>query len=224
GKMRDGKRTTMGDGTAPDAFQYHIDMIFKEKVAPDPAATRALLTAEINDAFSTGKIGMAGVVLHATSTYEQLIKDRFEWAVMPAPKSQFTGRRAYNASGEVLTFAEEAKKRGALETAVAYYTSWLDDDVQTWVAKNRPMIPWKKKFLSSPEFLTGKPLNREQIGKKLLDKDEHQMRRGFFNGFSEWQLAIDREVKKAYTGEVPAKQALADGCKAGDAVLTRLPL
>jgi ABC-type glycerol-3-phosphate transport system substrate-binding protein len=224
GRMRDGKRTTMSDGSGPDAFQMYVDWIFKDKVSPDPGATRAMLTADVTSPFATGKLAMAGVALQDTSGLEGLIKNRFEWSIMPTPKSPWTGRRAYNSSGEVVTFLEESKKRGTFESGVGYYFSILDDEMQQWIAKNRPTLPQKKKFLSTPEFLAAPPLNREQLAKNMTDKGEHLMFRGFFKGFDEWQLAIHREVSKAFTGEVPPKDALAAGCKAGDAVLARAEL
>jgi multiple sugar transport system substrate-binding protein len=224
GRLRDGKRTALSDGSGPDAFQFYVDLIYKDKVSPDPAVTRAMLTAELTHPFASGKVAMIGYPIHGTSGLAPLIQDRFEWAIMPTPKSNSTGRRGFNASIEPVSIAEESKKRGTFEVAVQYYMSWLDDEMQVWMAKNRPHLPMKKAALNTPDHLSAPPFNREQLVKNILDKTEHQMNYAYFKGWGEWQLAVHREVSKAYTGEVPPKQALAAGCKAGDTVLANAEL
>jgi ABC-type glycerol-3-phosphate transport system substrate-binding protein len=169
---------------------------------------------------------MMGQPIHGPYGLSEQIKDRFEWSVMPTPKSINTGFRGHNASMEPAVIPEVTRKRGTFDTVTDYYMHWLSDEVQQWIAsrKDRPILPTKKKFLSVPEHLTGPPLGREILIKQLLSPDRNQVSYQYFKGWSEWQGAVHREMSKAYNGEVPAKTALAAACKAGDAVLARAEL
>jgi multiple sugar transport system substrate-binding protein len=204
-----------------EAFEFVVDLMFKDKVAMVPGEVAGLLGPQIRDPFVTGNVAMRTTGLHGVGGTIRTIGDRFRWAAMPTPKSPTTDAKAFQENMECWSIFRETINRGTFEAAFEYLLFFGSDFVQRMYAMLKPTIPYTWKWLESKEFLEA-PENAEQIITNLQMKGKpgwEHVSMMFCPPWGEWWRATLRETEKAYTGEVPPREALTTACEAGDRVL-----
>jgi len=216
------KKTRLAEASAPDMFEWYIDLMYKYKVAPTPGETPSLTAGSISDPFAAGHIGMKPFPDYNAASAATLIGDRFKWSLMPIPKHQKTGMRAYDLNSDTWVIPQVTQKRGTYDMALKLALSYYSDTVEKAVAQYRGTMPVVKKWAASPEYTRTPPDNMKVISDELNDPQiiigDHQ---GEEKAFGPWMDAVNRELDKAFTGDVPGKDALMAAVKAGDAILAK---
>jgi len=214
---KDRLRSGLCDGHAPDIFERWIDLIFKDEISPAPGEVSGLLTAGVTNFFATGKVAMMPHGVHSTGGLMRQIGDRFVASVMPTPKDPETGLRCFQQNNDGNGVFVLAAERGTAELAVEYIMEMIGDWGQEFVAREAPCFPCSKKWAHSDLFLEPPPLNKEQV---LINRETYEpIPMMWFEHWGEAMRAFRSEKDKAFTGEVPAKEAYFAGCEAVEKVL-----
>lgn len=216
------KKSRLAEGYAPEMFQWYIDLMYKYKVSPTPGETPSLTAGSISDPFAAGHIGMKPFPDYGAGYTAQLIGNRFKWSLMPIPKHPQTGKRAYDLNSDTWVIPTLTQKRGTYEMALKLALSYYSDPVEKAIAQYRGTMPIVKKWAASPEYTRTPPDNMKVISDELADPQiiigDHQAEA---KAFGPWLNAVNRELDKAFTGEVQGKDALLAAMKAGDAILAK---
>lgn len=216
---KDKLRSGMCEARGPEVFEAWIDLIYGLQVSPKPGEVQALLGEGVTNLFATGRVGMFPYGVHNTGGLARQIGDRFEWSVMPTPKDPVTGIQTFQMNNDGNGVFYKAADRGTARYAVEYIMLMLGDEMQEFVARNAPSFPVNKKWANSEAFLAPPPLNKTQV---LRNRDTYEpIPMMWHDHWGEANRAFRSEYDKAWTGEVPAKEALFAGCEAAAAVLER---
>jgi len=201
----------------PEMFEAWIDLIYKDKVSPQPGEIAGMLSGGVTNPFASGKIGMFCMGLQATGDLMRQIGDRFVASVMPTPKDPETGLRTTQEINDGHAVFVEAGERGTATYAVEYIMEAIGDFGQEIVVNTAPCFPTNKKWAHSEEMLEPPPLNRGQI---LTNSETYEpMPLMWCEHWGEANRAFRAEYDKAWTGEIPARECLAAACQAFDAAL-----
>jgi ABC-type glycerol-3-phosphate transport system substrate-binding protein len=111
------KRTRLGEGGGPEAFEWYANLIHRHQVAPTPAQAR-----DQGVSFAAGKVGMMPMGIYNTSATAAQVKDSFVWSAMWTPKWGSTGKRASHLVSEGFVVPKVTQTRGASPPPCA--TSW----------------------------------------------------------------------------------------------------
>ena len=133
----DGKSTVLGSDEAVGGLQFLQDLIWKEKVMPDPA-----LFAEVGDAFEQGKAAMEANGSWLVPTHEAA---GIELGIAPLPKGPAGQATSINPTGAVV-FASTKSPDAAWEF-VKYLAS---PAAQTKLMELRASLPANKEVLAGP--------------------------------------------------------------------------
>jgi ABC-type glycerol-3-phosphate transport system substrate-binding protein len=216
------KKTRLGEAGAPELFQWWNDLIHKHKLSPAPGEVAGLASGGVSDPFAAGKIAMMPFPGYQSGDTARQIGDRFEWSLMAMPLDTRTGKRAYDLHSEGWVIPKATQNRGTYATALKYALSFYTDPVQREVAVQGATLPVVRKWAASPEFTKGPPAGLDWVGKtaddpKVIVGDLQRRHKAF----GPWYAALRREIERAFTGDVPAKDALAAAVKAGDEELAK---
>ena len=133
----DGKSTVLGSDQAVAGIQFLQDLIWKEKVMPDPA-----LFAEVGDAFEQGKAAMEANGSWLVPTHEAA---GIQLGIAPLPKGPAGQATSINPTGAVV-FASTKSPDAAWEF-VKYLAS---PAAQTKLMELRASLPANKEVLAGP--------------------------------------------------------------------------
>jgi multiple sugar transport system substrate-binding protein len=133
----DGKSTLLGSDEAVAGIQFLQDLIWKEKVMPDPA-----LFAEIGDAFEQGKAAMEANGSWLVPTHEAA---GITLGIAPLPKGPAGQATSINPTGAVI-YANTKSPDAAWEF-VKYLSS---PPAQTKLMELRASLPANKEVLAGP--------------------------------------------------------------------------
>jgi multiple sugar transport system substrate-binding protein len=209
------KKSRLAEAGGLDAFEWYVNLIHKQQVAPTAALAR-----EHGISFETGKIGIRPFGVYNSGATAKQIGDSFVWSAMPIPLYPSTRKRATDLNSEGFVIPKATKRRGTYETALRYTLSFYSDPVQKMVAEQRGTLPIMRKWVESREYLDPPPLNLNVIVKTMNDRQiivgDHQQRH---KAFRQWIAAVRAETNKAFTGENAPRPALQAAMMAGDQVL-----
>lgn len=133
----DGKSTLLGTDEAVGGIQFLQDLIWKEKVMPDPA-----LFAEVGDAFEQGKAAMEANGSWLVPTHEAA---GIEFGIAPLPKGSAGQATSINPTGAVV-YANTKSPDAAWEF-VKYLAS---PAAQTKLMELRASLPANNEVLAGP--------------------------------------------------------------------------
>lgn len=225
----DGRRLTFCDGSAPDRFQWYVDLIYQYKVSPGPAEATKMLSSGITEPFATGKVAITSGQSGSAGSFVRQIGDRFRYSVMPTAKSPKTGKRAHMFNQGALVVSKVSKDRGNYEEAVKYAAFYNGDFVQKLYAELRPSMPCSRKWLQSPEYTKAPPLNMGQFYKNLTSGDATiliNVSSGTkpVGEYSESMMTARRHISTAFTPEnaASAKQVFLEACEKGNQILANV--
>jgi ABC-type glycerol-3-phosphate transport system substrate-binding protein len=214
------KRTRLGEGAGPDAFEWYANLSHRFQVAPTPAQAR-----DQGVSFAAGNVAMQPFGIYNTGTLAAQIKDGFTWSAMwtprwPGASGAGGGRRASHLVSEGFVVPKVTKQRGSFDTALRYLLAFYSDPVQKMVAEQRGTMPIARKWIESREYLAAPPLNLDVSAKMLADRQLISGDIGFYHPqFRTWLAALRAETDKVFTGENAPKPGLAAGIAAADRVL-----
>jgi multiple sugar transport system substrate-binding protein len=133
----DGKSTLLGTDQAAGGIQFLQDLIWKEKVMPDPA-----LFAEVGDAFEQGKAAMEANGSWLVATHQAA---GISLGIAPLPKGPAGQATSINPTGAVVY--AKSKSPDAAWAFVKYLAS---PAAQTKLMELRASLPANKEVLAGP--------------------------------------------------------------------------
>lgn len=202
-----------------EAFQWYIDLIFKHKLSPAPADAKAL-QGEFADPFSAGRIAMQPTGIHGVGFILQRVGNRFEFDIMPTPQAPKTGKTVQVWNDQPHFVTSGAAKRRVVEQAAELALFMGGEFVQGQIAVFRGSIPTLKQLQTGEAYLKPPPKNMIQVSKNLSMPDMRPAPYIHKVGH-EFKEAYRKQIEKAFTGEVPAADALRAAAADADKVLAR---
>jgi multiple sugar transport system substrate-binding protein len=133
----DGKSTVLGTDQAAGGIQFLQDLIWKEKVMPDPA-----LFAEVGDAFEQGKAAMEANGSWLVPTHEAA---GIDLGIAPLPKGAAGQATSINPTGAVVY-----AKTKSPDAAWAFVKYLASPAAQTKLMELRASLPANKEVLAGP--------------------------------------------------------------------------
>ena len=194
----DGKSTVLGTDQAVGGIQFLQDLIWKEKVMPDPA-----LFAEIGDAFEQGKAAMEANGSWLVATHQAA---GIDFGIAPLPKGPAGQATSINPTGAVV-YAKTKSPDAAWEF-VKYLAS---PAAQTKLMELRASLPANKAVLAGP-FASS-----FDGAKVLADAISYAHIKPSFKGYNDFATTLQTELD-ANVFSAPNKTAR----QAIDAVLPAL--
>jgi multiple sugar transport system substrate-binding protein len=133
----DGKSTVLGTDQATGGIQFLQDLIWKEKVMPDPA-----LFAEVGDAFEQGKAAMEANGSWLVATHQAA---GINLGIAPLPKGPAGQATSINPTGAVVY-----AKTKSPDAAWAFVKYLASPAAQTKLMELRASLPANKEVLEGP--------------------------------------------------------------------------
>ena len=199
----DKKTDLIGSDEAAGGMQFLQDLIWKDKIVPDPT----IWPADSGDAFEQGKAAMEanGSWLVATD-----IAAGLDFGIAPLPKGPVARVTSINPTGAVVY--KNTKNPDAAWAFVKYLAS---PAAQTKLMELKASLPANKAVLSGP-FATS--FDGAQV---LADAIGYAHIKPSFKGYDEWTTALQTEIDaNVFTApNKTAKQAIADVLPQLDAIL-----
>lgn len=211
----DAKKTLVGEPSWVDAIRYTIEAVQVDKVAPAPDEQQGLLTGGITNLFATGKIGMVSLNAGSIGGFKEIIGDRFEWDVMPAPKAPRTGKAGgmWNDQPHVVT--NGAQERDVVKQATQFVVFLSGDEVQGLIARDRGSTPTVAALQESEAYLSPPPAGMQIV----VDELKTQEGPLFFPRFLEWYNTVNKEYERGFLGERSVEDTIAAMVAEGDKIL-----
>ena len=201
----DKKTNLIGSDAAAGGIQFLQDLIYKDKVLPDPT----VWPSDSGDAFEQGKAAMEvnGSWLVATD-----IAAGLDFGIAPLPKGPAGQATSINPTGAVVS--KTTKNPDAAWAFVKYLTS---PAAQTQLMQLKSSMPANKEVLAGP-FATS-----FDGAQTLADAIAYAHLKPSFKGYNEWSTALQTELDaNVFTDpKKTAKQAIADVLPQLDSILAK---
>ena len=190
----DHKSSLVGSDQAAAALQFLQDLIWKDKVIPDPAAW----PADSGDAFEQGQAAMEANGSWLVATH---LAAGIDFGIAPLPKGPAGQATSINPTGAVVYKA--TKNPDAAWAFVKYLAS---PAAQTQIMKLKASLPVNK------EVLAGSFASSFEGAKVLADAIAYAHLKPSFKGYNDWNTALQTELDtNVFTDpNKTAKQALTD--------------
>ena len=200
----DGKSTVLGSDEAVAGLQFLQDLIWKEKVMPDPA-----LFADVGDAFEMGKAAMEANGSWLVPTHEAA---GIELGIAPLPKGSAGQATSINPTGAVVYANTKSP-----EAAWAFVKYLASPVAQTKLMELRASLPANKEVLAGPYA------SSFDGAKVLADSLAYAHIKPSFKGYNDFATTLQTEldanvfnepnktVREAIDGVLPELNALLAG-------------
>ena len=187
----DGKSTVLGTDQAAGGIQFLQDLIWKEKVMPDPA-----LFAEVGDAFEQGKAAMEANGSWLVATHQAA---GVNLGIAPLPKGPAGQATSINPTGAVV-FA----KTKSPDAAWAFVKYLASPAAQTKLMELRAALPANKEVLAGPYA------SSFDGAKVLADAIKYAHIKPSFKGYDNFATTLQTELDANVFNEPTetAKQAI----------------
>jgi multiple sugar transport system substrate-binding protein len=193
----DNSKTLLGSPEAAAGIQFLQDLIWKEKVMPDPA-----MFAEIGDAFEQGKAAMEANGTWLVPTHTAAGAELgFEFGIAPLPKGPAGRFTSVNPTGAVVY-----KGTKAPDAAWEFVKYLASPDAQELLMKLKASLPVSKEVLAGP-YATS--FDGADV---LAASLEYARLKPSFAGYEEFTALLQEELDTQVFNEPnkTAAQALAD--------------
>ena len=173
--------------------------------------------------FANGNVAMACAntanIGNSSNGMVQSLSGKFEWDVMPMPKSPGTGKSVttYNIQPYTLT----SKKGSSARRPDAAFTLMLHlagRETQQLVATGRGATPVLKELVGAKPYTDAPPASMHLIAKS--SETAQHMR--YFPGYLEWRDSYATQLLDVWTNKVSADVGAQKANDAGNVVLTKL--
>jgi multiple sugar transport system substrate-binding protein len=199
----DHKTSLVGSDQAAAALQYLQDLIWKDKVMPDPAAW----PSDSGDAFEQGQAAMEANGSWLVATH---LAAGIDFGIAPLPKGPAGQATSINPTGAVVY--KGTKNPDAAWAFVKYLAS---PAAQTQIMQLKASLPVNK------EVLAGSFASSFDGAKVLADAIAYAHLKPSFKGYNDWTTALQTEIDaNVFTDpSKTAKQALTDVLPQLDGIL-----
>ncbi|MGZ8527325.1 MAG: ABC transporter substrate-binding protein [Candidatus Limnocylindrales bacterium] len=189
----DHKSSLIGSDQAAGGLQFFQDLIWKDKIMPDPAVTEAL-----GDAFEQGQAAMEANGSWLVATH---LAAGLDFGIAPLPRGPAGQATSINPTGAVVF--KSTKSPDAAWEFVKYLAS---PAAQTKLMELKASLPANKEVLAGP-FSTS-----FEGAKVLADAIAYAHIKPSFKGFEAWTTALQTELDANVFSEPKksARQALSD--------------
>ena len=190
----DRKTNLIGSDEAAGGIQFLQDLIWKDKIMPDPAAW----PADSGDAFEQGKAAMEANGSWLVATHQAA---GIDFGIAPLPKGSAGQATSINPTGAVVYKGSKNP-----EAAWAFVKYLASPEAQTKIMELRASLPANKEVLNGP-FATS-----FDGAKVLADAIGYAHLKPSFKGFNDWTTALQTELDANVFTEPTktARQALTD--------------
>jgi len=214
----DHTKTTLNDPKVIEAFQWQIDMVYKHKVHPTSAQSRAMEQALGGGLFQMGKVAFQLANTGSIGNWIKEIADKFEWDLMPLPIWAPTGRKAANWNDQPHVLTRSAA--GHAYEAWQFLKFLSGPEVSHQAAIERGWTPVHKSTAESDTYLSPPPASMRLIIDDWIPNSFDSM---FFDRWLEWHQTVYSEIDVALAGQRSVKEALERATVKGDEVLAKGP-
>jgi len=169
--------------------------------------------------FTNGNVAMAwgntASIGSSTAGFVQSLADKFEWDVMPQPKSPTTGKsiNTFNEQPYVITTKDKGTA-ARLDASFAVLQHLSGKDVQMLIAKQRGSTPILKDLVRTSPHMDAPPASMNVLVKSLDNMSDMR----FFDGYLEWRDAYAKELIEVWSSKVSADVGAQKANDAGNAV------
>ncbi len=174
---------------AVQAYQFFVDLRWKDRCAPTPAQA-----ANGSFAFESGKLGMEFGWMGNSPRYNQKIKS-FDWDICPVPSGPHGNTSIVK--GNQLVISRDSEHPREAWRFIRFLTS---PEIETVLyVKNRRNFPTRKSVAYSYAFLhpTGRPFNADVFVKGV----ENSRQLPIDSRWQEWQRQVTMREEALYTGQ-----------------------
>jgi multiple sugar transport system substrate-binding protein len=201
----DHKTNLIGSDEAAGGLQFLQDLIWKDKIMPDPAAW----PADSGDAFEQGKAAMESNGSWLVATHQAAGVD---FGIAPLPKGTAGQATSINPTGAVVY-----KGTKNPEAAWAFVKYLASPEAQTKIMELRASLPANKEVLAGP-FSTSFP-GADVLAAAIA----YAHLKPSFQGFNDWTTVLQTELDANVFNEPnkTAKQAVTDVLPQLDEILAK---
>ena len=171
----DGKSTVLGTDQATGGIQFLQDLIWKEKVMPEPA-----LFADVGDAFEMGKAAMEANGSWLVATHEAA---GIDLGIAPLPKGPAGKATSINPTGAVVY-----AKTKSPDAAWAFVKYLASPAAQTKLMELRASLPANKEVLAGPYAASF------DGAKVLADAISYAHIKPSFKGYNDFATTLQTEL------------------------------
>jgi len=207
----DFKRTLLTDPPTLEAIRWGADRMTRDRSWVPPGAPKTIDFTLGNVAMLVGSANIGGTI--------QKVAGKFEWDLMPQPKSPRTGKtmRTFNNQPHGITNKPNSTA-ARVEAAFTFVAFMSGRDVQTLVAKDKGSIPVLRELITQSPYADPPPASMKLVAKDL----DAAMDLRLFNGYDEWQSAWTTALQDVWAGNVSVEAGVKIANDAADAVLARM--
>ena len=207
-------KTLLTTPEAMEAIKWVADRVLKD---------RSWVPVEGSTAqFNNGNVAMEGAnianVGNANNGRVATLAGKFEWDLMPMPKSPRTGKRLTTLNQQ--PNGMPVKQGGAANRVDAAFTLlqfMSGKDVQLLIAKDRGSAPAIRELVTTAPYTDAPPASMSVYGKSLESAGDLRV----FAQYDDWRLAYGNSLLDVWTGKVSPESGILVANNAADAVLAK---
>ena len=207
-------KTLLTTPEAMEAIKWVADRVLKD---------RSWVPVEGSNAqFNSGNVAMEGTniasVGNASNGRVSTLAGKFEWDLMPMPKSPRTGKRVTTLNQQPNGISvKQGGSANRLDAAFTLLQFMSGREVQLLIAKDRGSAPALRELVTSAPYTDAPPASMAVYGKSLESAGDLRI----FAQYDEWRLAYGNALMDVWTGKVSPESGVMIANNAADAVLAR---
>jgi multiple sugar transport system substrate-binding protein len=207
----DFKRTLLTDSPTLEAIRWGAERMTRDRSWVQPGAPKTV-------DFTLGNVGMLISSANIGNTIQK-VGSKFEWDLMPQPKSPRTGKsvRTFNAQPHGIT-TKSTGGAARVEAAFTFVAFMSGRDVQLLIAKDKGSVPVLRELITTSPYADPPPASMKLVAKDLDDAMDLRL----FNGYDEWQSAWTTALQDVWTGKMSVEAGVKIANDAADGVLARV--
>jgi multiple sugar transport system substrate-binding protein len=201
----DKTKCTLDQPQSIQAFQFLVDMIYKDKVSQQPPA----MGDDPTVFFQQGKAAMITTGSWNVGPYSKDLK--FKWGIAPLPKSPNTGNRVSVIHGLGNVISAKTKHP---DEAWEFVKFMANQPGQQILADTGTQIPTLEGLAKNWQ-----DAHKDQQTQIFLDATKYSKEYPASVTFSEWNDVLNKGLTQIYNNQVPVEQGLKDICSQMNPIL-----
>jgi multiple sugar transport system substrate-binding protein len=208
-------KTLLTTPESMEALKWVADRVLKDRSWVPPEGSNAQ--------FNNGNVAMEGTnianVGNANNGRVATLAGKFEWDLMPMPKSPRTGKRLTTLNQQ--PNGMPVKQGGAANRVDAAFTLlqfMSGKDVQLLIARDRGSAPAIRELVTSAPYTDAPPASMAIYGKSLESAGDLRI----FAQYDEFRLAYGNALMDVWNGKVSPESGIMIANAAADAVLAKV--
>ena len=206
----DFKKTLLTTPETLEAIRWGAERMTRDRSWVQPGAPKTI-------DFTMGNVAMLVSSANVGNNIQR-VGTKFEWDLMPQPKSPRTGKsaRTFNNQPHGIT-TKSTGGAARVEAAFTFVAFMSGRDVQMLVARDKGSIPVLRELITASPYADPPPASMSLIAQGL----DNAMDLRLFNGYDEWQSAWTTVLLDVWSGNVSVDAGVKAANDAADAVLAR---